>query len=81
MGLKTKDSTKIEESLNNTLSSDKLDNLNIIISKINSAISDVIPGDRAKEFQIIKDGDDKSKIKFNRANFINVTKLVLPQIN
>ena len=81
MGLKTKDPIKVEESLNKTLSSDKLDNLNIVISKINSAISDVIPGDRAKEFQIIKDGDDKSKIKFNRANFINVTKLVLPQIN
>ena len=81
MGLKTKDPIKVEESLNKTLSSDKLDNLNIIISKINSAISDVIPGDRAKEFQIIKDGDDKSKITFNRTNFINVTKLVLPQIN
>lgn len=81
MGLKTKDPIKVEESLNKTLSSDKLDNLNIVISKINSAISDVIPGDRAKEFQIIKDGDDKSKIKFNRANFINDTKLVLPQIN
>jgi hypothetical protein len=81
MGLKTKDPIKVEESLNKTLSSDKLDNLNIVISKINSAISDVIPGDRAKEFQIIKDGDDKSKITFNRTNFINVTKLVLPQIN
>jgi hypothetical protein len=81
MGLKTKDPIKVEESLNKTLSSDKLDNLNIVISKINSAISDVIPGDRAKEFQIIKDGDDKSKIKFNRANFINDTKLILPQIN
>lgn len=81
LGLKTKDPVKIEESLNKTFSSDKLDNLNTVISKINSAISDVIPGDRAKEFQIIKDGDDKSKIKLNRANFINVTKLVLPQIN
>jgi hypothetical protein len=81
MGLKTKDPIKIDESLNKTLSSDKLDNLNIVISKINSAISDVIPGDRAKEFQIIKDGDDKSKIKFNRVNFINDTKLVLPQIS
>jgi len=81
MGLKTKDPIKVEESLDKTLSSDKLDNLNIVISKINSAISDVIPGDRAKEFQIIKDGDDKSKITLNRANFINDTKLVLPQIN
>ena len=80
LGFKTKDTVKIEESINKTVSSDKLDNLNIVISKINSAISDVIPGERAKEFQIVKDGDDKSKIKFYRANFINDTHLVLPQI-
>ena len=68
---------KLKLSIDNTLDSDKNKNLNTLISKINSAFSDVIPGDRAKEFQIIVDEDEKSKVKIRRDCFVNNTNMTL----
>ena len=77
LGLKTKDLDKLKLSIDNTLDIDKNKNLNTLISKINSAFSDVIPGDRAKEFQIIVDEDEKSKVKIRRDCFVNNTNMTL----